>query len=196
VRLRGRSGRVVVGILLLIGVVYFVSGYRFSAIQAAAAHSAVTAPSTMVEQADTGWGRLYVFLTPQGYRTVSCSRSILLWRCPAAVTVSHAAADAVRTIGWTSWTDAPGQQVTFIAVESRDPNVAYIEAGPPESRTRKPITVGTHVVFQWPKAMFLHEIAPIALSAEGKTLYEYRTPNKAHISMPDDLKWYPAPSGT
>jgi hypothetical protein len=107
----------------------------------------------MVEQADTGWGRLYVFLTPQGYRTVSCSRSILLWRCPAAVTA-------------------------------------------PESRTRKPITVGTHVVFQWPKAMFLHEIAPIALSAEGKTLYEYRTPNNAHISMPDDLKWYPAPPGT
>ncbi|MHB1125732.1 MAG: hypothetical protein ACYC2T_02065 [Bacillota bacterium] len=84
-----------------------------------------------------------------------------------------------------------GQAMVF-AVESSDPNVVYVEIGPPGARVRKEIKINTPVIFSWKKVIQFNDLKPVALSKEGTPLYEYKYPeNKNTIFAPEDLKWYP-----
>ena len=84
---------------------------------------------------DFGWSHIYVFNTDNGPRTVISIKSLFLWRAPAAVHF-QSSTDEIKTVGWMSYFDKKGQATVF-AVETSNPTIAFIEAGPPNERIRK-----------------------------------------------------------
>ena len=127
---------------------------------------------------DFGWGKVFVFDTANGPRTVISIKSWFLWRAPAAVHFEKST-DAIRAIGWMSYFDKRGQATVF-AVETSDPEISFIEAGPEDDRVRKEIKTGSPTVFSWNRALRSNdELNAIAYSIDDKALYEYRYP-KSH----------------
>lgn len=180
---------------LLVLVFLFLSGYRFSGLEAAKAHFAVGKDAEPFGEVDMGWGKVYLLDTSDGPRTVGCYRTGILWRCPVGVEFYNDSTDAVQNVGWMSWTNKGEEQITVLAVRTTDPRVAYIEAGEPSERIRKNISIDIAVIFNWSKAMFGWALEPVALDSEGHILYEYRLPkNATHeiIGYGYNRRWYPA----
>ncbi|MHB1127082.1 MAG: hypothetical protein ACYC2T_09015 [Bacillota bacterium] len=191
-------GLVVVIILSFSGYMvfsYLSSGYSLTPIAAAKSNSAVGKDAVPFGEIDFVWCKVILFNTANGSRTVEVDRYGLLWHAPGVTEINNST-DIIRTVGWMSLAGKQGQVMVF-AVESSDPNVAYIEVGPSNERIRKEIKMVTPVIFSWKKVIQFNDLKPVALSKEGNPLYEYKYPeNKNPINAPDDLKWYPIRAST
>lgn len=137
-----------------------------------------------------GWGEVYLFNTPKGPRSVLAIKSGFLWRAPTAVHFDQTLSDKINTVGWMSYGDSK-HQATVFAVETSDPNVAFVEVGPSGEQLKKEVKVGTPVIFSWNKLIQSGELKPIAFLKDGTPLYEYRYPKNTNVISSDDLKWYP-----
>lgn len=180
-------------VFVIIVVISFLSSdYRLTPLAAAKVHSDVGKNQVLLGDVDLGWGKVYIFDTDIGLRTVTSTKTSFLWRAPVAVRIEESE-DAIKTVGWMSYTNEKGQQVTVLVVEVNDPQVAYIEAGPEDNRVRKEITKGGPTIFSWNKSIQANNgLNAIALSADGSTLYEYRYPKNTNVFRTEDFKWYPA----
>lgn len=176
-------------IFIVLGFWYFAGNYRFTPLAAAKAHFDVGKDAVSLGDVDFGWGKVYVFDTANGPRTVISIKSWFLWRAPAAVHFEPST-DVIRTVGWMSYFDKKGQATVF-AVESTDPQIAFVEIGPPTDRVRKGIKTGSPTIFSWNKAIQFNELGPVAFSIDNKPLFEYRYPKNTSIFRSEDLKWYP-----
>lgn len=179
---------IVIFIVLIFG--FFAGNYRFTPLAAAKAHFDVGRNAVSLGDADFGWSKVYIFDTNNGPRTVISIKSLFLWRAPAAVHFQPSI-DEIKTIGWMSYIDRRGQATVF-AAETSDPEIAFIEAGPPNERIRKEIEVDSPIIFSWNTRVQSNDLKPIALSKDGTPLYEYRYPKNTNVFRSEDLKWYSA----
>lgn len=171
-------------------------GARFSAIQAARAHFEVKDKNPQLfANVDFPWGGVFLFHTNDGNRTVLAYKekpSSWFYYSRWATTFNQFQdQDKIRTVGWLNVnTTTPGVQACVFAVDTTDPNIDSIEIGVGADRIIKKIIVGQPLIISWPKAFIGANLNPVALSREGKVLYEYR--NKvANVTNSDDLRWYP-----
>ena len=178
-------------LILLITAFLYISGYRLSGYQAAKAHFGVGKDAELFGEVAFDWGKVFLFYTDKGPRTVLAKRNNgLLWRAPAAIRY-YDHDDLIKTVGGISYFDGHETQVTVLAVKSFDPNVAYIEAGPLPHRTKKDVQVGTPLIFHWSGLahISINKLNAVALSNEGAPLYEYRY-LEGNVFRDEDLRWY------
>lgn len=179
-------------ILLVICSVLYLSGYRFTSLDAARAHLDVGKNSVPFEDVDFGWGKIYLFKTPKGPQTTIAIKNKFLWKASTSVYDDQSSQDMINTVGWMSYHDKRGQ-ATIFAVETLDPNIAYVEVGPSNERFKKEITVNIPIIYSWNKAFQLTELRPLAFSKDGTLLYEYRYPENIRG---EGLKWYSVSGNT
>ena len=189
-RERKQAIALIIFFVVILSSLFLFSDYRFTPLAAAKAHSDVGKNQTLLGDVDLGWGKGYIFDTDIGLRTVTSTKSSFLWRAPVSVRIEKSE-DVIKTVGWMSYTTKEGKQVTVLAVEANDPQVAYIEAGPADNRVRKEITKDGPTIFSWNKAIQANNgLNALALSADGSTLYEYRYPKNTNIFRAEDFRWY------
>lgn len=184
----------VVLVILLGFLSLYIDGYRLTPLAAAKSHPFVRKDLTPVQEIKFDWGTAFIFRDGNYGRTVLAEKAGVVWRRSSAAVGNDNILDqddGVKTLGWGSYSSKNGK-VTLIAVESLDPKVAFIEAGPnrPETeRIRKKTAPGETVIFVWDKFLSLTEIAPLALSADGKPLYRFGFPEGPVINF-TELRWY------
>lgn len=185
-----RIALIAVVLLIAFGIWFtYSSGYRLSSSEAAMAHFDVGKSATEFGEVNLQWGKVYLFNTSKGPRTVLATKEGFLWQAPVTVYFSQSP-DNVKTVGWMSYNGKQGHAMVF-AVETSDPAVSYIQVGPATDRIKKEITVKEPVVFSWNKEIDINNLNPLALSKDGKVLYEYRYPKDTTTITSEDLKWYP-----
>lgn len=172
-------------------------GARISAIQAARVHFAVKGKNPQLfEKVDYPWGGVFLFHTDDGNRTVMSYKEkpgSWFYYARLATTFNRAQdQEKIETVGWMNVnTNIPGVQACVFAVETSDPNIDSIEIGVGTDRINKKIIIGQPLVFSWSKAFIGADLNPLALSKDGRVLYEYR--NKlSNVTNSDDLRWYPS----
>ena len=175
---------VIVGIL----VIAYASGYRLSPLNAAKSHFDVGRSAKLLGEVDYGWSIVYFMDTDEGTKTVIAVKSIGLWRAPVA-TYCLPTEGQINTIGSINYHDDNGQ-ITAFAVQVTEPDVAYIEIGPENHRIKKSVESDNLLIFSWEEAIRFNDLNPIALSADGQLLYEYRYATDTNVIKLEDLKWY------
>lgn len=191
VRLRYRA---IVIFLILAGVVagFLHNGqYKLDPLQAARSGAQIGNDASLLGQVEYAWGKIYLFRTTQGPKSVLVTNTAFLWQNQGIMSVKENA-DQVKTLCWQRIVSGYSHEATVLAVESSDNKVSFIEAGSGTKRVKKSIKPGTPAIFSWDKALELTEVNACALSSEGKVLYEYRYPRKKTAVTPDDLRWYSA----
>ena len=169
---------------------YFISGYRFTPMQAVKSSPFIKGDINVFGEINRDWVTVYLLDTQDGIKTAAVEKRLVMWRCPA-VTYFYddiIKNDKVRTVGWESLIGKNGQ-ITVFAVETSDPDVKFIEAGPDSERQRKVIGLNETIIFVWDKAV--SDLNAIAFSQDNKQLYKY-TYNPMHLNIIDqkDLRWY------
>lgn len=99
--------------------------------------------------------------------------------------------DAVKTVGLISLKDQNSKQITVFAVQTKDPNIRFIEAGSNSDRQRKPITLNETVVFSWDKTLLWNDINAIAFDKDNLQSYKYEFLQNVTTISTKDLRWYP-----
>jgi hypothetical protein len=191
----------ILGVVLLLVTVkayqlFVLDGARLSAFQAAHVHFSVKGKNPQLfAKVDYPWGGVFLFHTDDGNRTVMAYKekpSSWFYYARFATTFNQMQdQDKVITVGWMNGnTNIPGVQACVFAVEASDPNIDSIEVGVGTDRINKKIIIGQPLIFSWSKAFIGADLKPVALSKDGRVLYEYR--NKvANVTNSDDLRWYP-----
>ncbi|UUZ79005.1 hypothetical protein LJK88_27580 [Paenibacillus sp. P26] len=171
----------------------YIGGTRFTAISAAQAQPEVGKEAVVFDQLDLPWGKVFLVNTARGERTVVVRKKGPFWHSNGVITFEKSnAADPIRTIGWLNYEYTgvhPPESITLISIITTDPRVAAIEVGDGTDRVKKHIEPNKPLLVWWPKTFIGSLLNPVALSSDGKPLYEYRYtyPNITDSS----LKWYP-----
>ena len=188
--MRKAYAKIVLVIAIMIVAIWYcyLGGYRFTPLEAA--HFDIGENSVPFGNVDFGWGKVILFNTPNGPRTVLAIRSGFLWRAPDVCTLDKLSSDKINTVGWMSYNSSKNQ-ATVLAVQSSDPNVAFIEMGSASEQEKKAVKTGTPIIFSWNKLIQFYDLKPTALSKDGAPLYEYRYPKNTNVISSNDLKWYP-----
>lgn len=86
--------------------------------------------------------------------------------------------------------DEKDKQITVFAVQSKDPNVRFIEAGSNSDRQRKLIDLNKTVILTWERAI-RNDINAIAFNKDNIKLYKYGyNPKDVTVTRTEDLRWY------
>lgn len=179
----------IVVIIFIIVFSFHTNGYRTSPLGAAKAHIPERDNLVLLEEVDCSWSKVYVFDTENGSRTAISVKSGFLWNSPVVVRIDKSD-DPVKTVGWMSYYGKENE-VTVLAVETTDPQIAYIEAGPTENRIKKEVVKDKLTVLTWDKVIEANnELQAVALAKDGSPLYEYRFPKNTTVFKNEDLKWY------
>ncbi len=172
----------------------FIGGTRFTAIAAVKANSFVGKDAIVFDQLDLSWGEIFLVDTPNGERTAVVRKKGPLWFSNAVTTFDNANdSDPVRTIGWFNYQNTgvnPPESIALIAIITNDPQVAQIEVGEGSDRVKRQIDQNKPLLVWWSRAFIGSLLKPIALSSEGKPLYEYRFA-EGNVTDSRTLKWYP-----
>ncbi|MZQ81073.1 hypothetical protein GQF01_02850 [Paenibacillus sp. 5J-6] len=187
----------IVTIVCIIGgysYISFIGGTRFTPISAMKAQISVGSDITVFDQVDLPWGKVYLVDTPSGERTAVVRKKGPFWFCNSVTTFDNTNdSDPLRTIGWLNYQYSgvtPSESAALIAVISNDSQVAYIEAGVGVDRVKKKIEPNEPLLIWWPKTFPGSTLKPVALSSEGKVLYEYRFAQE-NVTDTKTLRWYP-----
>ncbi|QYR22321.1 hypothetical protein KZ483_04835 [Paenibacillus sp. sptzw28] len=172
----------------------FIGGNRFTPLAAAKAQESVGKDVTVFDQVDLSWGKVFLIDTPNGERTAVVRKKGPFWFCNFVTTFDDVSkSDPIRTVGWLNYQYTavnPPESVTLIAVISNDPQIAFIEVGDGSDRVKRKIETNKPLLVWWPKTFPGSNLKPLALSSEGKLLYEYRFAQE-NVTDTNTLKWYP-----
>lgn len=180
----------VISLLIVIAFIFYISGYRFTALSAAKSHSFLSKDAELVEQFDTGTSILFLFKSDDEklFRTVLSEKTSVFFRSSASTFIPYNS-DEIQTVGGMSFI-TNNDAATLLSVVSYDDEVAYIEAGVESNVERKEINKGESISFLFPFSKQLDFLYPIALNKDGETLYYYGYPKDTNISYSGVLKWY------
>lgn len=183
---------VLLGLILILLIFFYFSGYRFTPKQAADANAFLEDGAQIMSEVDIGWGHAYIYNTSESYLTVFALKSGFLWRSPVSTYVKHDQIqdDPVKTIGWMSFTNNKNKKATILVIENEDEKVALIEAGKEFEREKKSVKKGDIVTFVWDEALYLHNIKPVAFSITDEELYRYGYPLGTTCFRDEDVKWH------
>jgi hypothetical protein len=177
---------------LLIILFDLVGGCRFTPIQAIKSSSLIKGDIKIFGEVDRDWAKIYLLKAQNGVKTAVAEKRGLMWSCPS-VTYFYddiIKNDKVKTVGWASIADGNGRQIIVFAVQTNDPDVKFIEAGPNSDRQRKTIALNETVIFTWDKVLN-NDINAIAFDKDNLQIYKYEY-NPKHLNFTDskELRWY------
>ncbi|RHW43317.1 hypothetical protein D1B31_01210 [Neobacillus notoginsengisoli] len=180
----------VIPMLIVIIMIYFISGYRFTALSAAKSNAFLSKDAELMEEYDTGSSAVFLFKNDEEkiYQTVLSERSGLFFRSSASTNTPYSS-DKIQTIGGISFTSEKDAG-TLLSVISYDEEVAYIEAGIEPNIERKEINKGERISFLFPFGEQIDFLYPTAFNKDGKKLYYLGYPNDTNILKNEDFKWH------
>ncbi len=178
-------------VLILFMTVLFFSKSRFTPIQAikASLDSSIT---KILGEVKRNWASIYLLDTTDGLKTAYVTKDLILWNCGGFTYFFDDVIenDAVKTVGWMSMTDKNNRQLTVFAIQSNDPNVRFIEAGPGTDRIRETIDLNKTAIFSWDMAIQWNDLVAVAFDKDSNPLYRYGYPENVNIIKGEDLRWY------
>lgn len=178
-------------ILIVYGILLFITGYRFSPLEAAKANGSLSESVTLLDETNRDWVDFYYFkdnnknqyltviVDPKGFLYVSRTSTWL-----------YNPTDEIKTMGSSSYMDKKGHQLTTLLVSSDSAEVAYIEAGPESNRTKLEIEKGETLLFEFDNLINHNDMNPIAYDQDGKALYYYGYPKNVSYMKTGDYKWH------
>jgi len=178
--------------LLLISFAFkFIWVYRFTPIQAVKSSSFIRGDIKVFGEVNRDWANVYLLETQDGIKTALTVKKGLLWDCPLIICFFDDIIknDEVKTVGWVGY-EENNKQINVFAVQTKDPNVKFIEVGTNSDRQRKTIGLNETVIFTWDKAIST-DVNPIAFDKNNLQLYKYEY-NPKHLNVTDtkELRWY------
>lgn len=185
------AGILIIATVLILNL--YVNGYRFTEMQAIKVSPMISDDIKAFGQVKRDWATVYLLDTAGGLKTALVVKRGLLWHCDSVTYFFDDVIknDKVKTVGWTSVSEKNNKQITVFAVQTTDPNVKFIEAGPKSGRERKPVKLNETTIFTWDKRSDLNDINPIALDKSNLQLHRYGFPENKNITNTKDLRWYP-----
>ena len=186
-----RKTSIILALILLSFVSFlFISGYRFTPMQAIKSNSFIKGDFNVFGEINRDWVTVYLLDTQEGIKTAAAEKNLLMWKCSAVIYFYDEIIknDKVKTVGWESFT-GKNEQITVFAVQTSDPDVKYIEAGSDSERQRKEIRLDETIIFVWDKAV--SDLNAIAFNQDNIQLYKY-TYNPMQLNHIDqkELRWY------
>lgn len=178
-----------IAILLLIIIITYMLGYRFTPEQAARANSWIHKDSILMGREDFGAAQVYLFENQDKYYTVIADYKFPFWRSGVNFWANKTE-DKIKLVGWCSYTTG-GKRITVVPVQCYDENVAYIEMGPEPERLRKDIPLKQTVIFSWEKSIPWNDLNGFAYSKDHKKLYRFGYEIKNNTINPSELRWFP-----
>ncbi|WP_252504015.1 hypothetical protein [Sporosarcina sp. Marseille-Q4943] len=185
-----KKRKFVIPVLIVITLIFFISGYRFTALSAAKSNSFLPKDAELVEQYDTGSSVIFLFNIDEEerYQTVLVEKSGVFYRSSVSTDIPYSS-DKIQTVGGMSVTTR-NDEATLLSVISYDEEVAYIEAGVEPNVERKEINKGQRITFLFPFSEQIDFLYPAAFNSDGKKLYYYGYPKDTHVLKSEDLKWH------
>jgi hypothetical protein len=182
--------RFVLPLLIIILLMYMVTGFKFTALSAAKSNPHITKDYEVVEKYDAGKSVIYLFKSndKKQYRTVLSEKSGFLYRSSSTTYIPYSK-DSLQTVGGMSYrTDE--NAFTLLSVISFDDDVAYIEAGSEQDLHREDIDKGELISFLFPFSKQIDLLNASAFNKNGKKLYYYGYPKGTNSFNSNDLKWH------
>ncbi|ENH96919.1 hypothetical protein J416_08412 [Gracilibacillus halophilus YIM-C55.5] len=177
--------------IIIIIVILFFSGYRFTAFSAAKSHDFLPVDADVVEQHDIGSSVIYLFKSDEEemYHTVLSEKKCFFYHSDVSTYTPFRSGD-IQTIGGIRYT-TKDEEATMMSVISNDKEVAYIEAGAEPYTKKKKIKIGEPITFLFSYSKPINQLNAVATNKEGEELYYYGYPeNATHININEDLRWY------
>lgn len=170
----------------------FIFVYRFTPIQAVKSSPFIKGDIKVFGEVNRDWANVYLLETQNGIKTAVTVKKGFLWSCPLVTYFFDDIIknDEVKTVGWESLAEENNKQITVFAIQTKDPNVKFIEAGTNSDRQRKTIGLNETVIFTWDKAIST-DINAIAFDKDNLQLYKYGcNPKNSNVINLKELRWY------
>lgn len=180
----------IVPILFVIVLFFFISGYRFTALNAAKSNPLLSKDAKLMEKHNIGSSDIFLFKSDkkQLYQTVLSEKSKVFFRSSALTYIPYSS-DPLQTVGGMSVTNK-SNAFTFVSIKSNDGKVAYLEAGKGPNLVRKEIRKGERVSFIFQFSKQIDNLNLTAFDQDGNKLYYYGYPKDTNIFKTEDLKWH------
>ncbi|MFS1519540.1 hypothetical protein V1503_24235 [Bacillus sp. SCS-151] len=180
----------VITMLVVIMLIFFISGHRFTALSAAKSNSSLSKDAELLGEYEIGSSVIFLFKSDkeQLYRTVLTQKSGVLFRSNASTYFPYST-DKLQTVGGMSFT-SENTEFSFLSITSNDEDVAYIEAGVVPNVERKEINKDEQISFLFPFSMQIDFLHPTAYDKDGNKLYYYGYPKGSNVLKKEDFKWH------
>ncbi|MGM0844949.1 MAG: hypothetical protein ACQEUT_08225 [Bacillota bacterium] len=185
-----KKWRLVIPLLIVIVMIFFINGYRFTALSAAKSNSFLADDAELLEKYDSGSSVIFLFKSDEEeiYQTVHSEKSGLFFQSRISTYMPYSE-DEIQTVGGISVT-TERNAATLLSVISYDEEVAYIEAGVEPNVERKEISKGERISFLFPFSEQIDFLYPTAFNKDGKKLYYYGYPKGTNVFRTEDIKWH------
>ncbi|MGV2942004.1 hypothetical protein AB5I83_20550 [Mesobacillus sp. LC4] len=179
-----------ISLLIVIVLIFIISGYRFTALSSAKSNSFLSKDAELMEKYDTGTSVIFLFKSDKEemYQTVHSEKSDVFFRSSVSTNIPYIS-DEIQTVGAISVT-TENDAATLLSVISYDEEVAYIEAGVEPNVERKAISKGERISFLFPFSEQIDFLYPTAFNKDGKKLYYYGYPKDTNVFKSEDFKWH------
>ena len=181
----------IIPVLIVIMLIYFLGGYRFTALSAAKSNVYLPKDAQLMEQYDSDSSVIFLFKSDKEkmYRTVLAEKKAFFYQSRLSTYIPYNS-DEIQTVGGISYT-TKNNMASLLSVISYDEEVAYIEAGIEPYRESKEIKKGELTTFLFSTNNQIDQLHAVATNKEGEALYYYGYPKNAPtINLNKDLKWY------
>jgi hypothetical protein len=181
---------IVFPILLVIIFIFFISGFRFTAVSSAKNHSFLANDSELIDDYKVGSSVISLFKSDKEkiYHTVLTEKNRFFYRSSVSIFTPYSS-DKIQTIGSLSIT-TENTTATFISIVSNDEEVSYIEVGVEPNVERKEINKGERITFLYPFSEHINLLNPTAFNKDGEKLFYYGYPKDTNVFNTDDIKWH------
>ncbi|WOV88769.1 hypothetical protein QWT69_06585 [Sporosarcina oncorhynchi] len=188
--LKVRKWNLIIPLILVIIFIFFINGYRFTALSAAKSNSFLSKDASLVERNDANSSVIFLFKSDRDeiYQTVLSEKSGPFYNSSVSTDIPYSS-DAIQTVGGISVTTKKGA-ATLLSVISYDEEVAYIEAGVEPNVEKKEISKGERITFLFPFMKQIDFLYPTAFNKNGEKLYYYGYPKDTNVIKIEDLKWH------
>lgn len=185
-----RKWKLIFSLIIIIIFIFFISGYRFTALSAAKNNDFLSTDADLIEQYDAGSIVILLFKSDKDekYQTVLSEKLGFVYNSRVSTDIPYSS-DTIQTVGGISVTTKK-DAATLLSVASYDDEVAYIEAGVDSNIERKEISKGKRITFLFPFMEQIDHLNSFAFNKDGKKLYYYRYPEDTNTIIREDLKWY------
>ncbi len=177
-------------VLLVIVFIFFISGFRFTAVSSAKNHSFLANDSELIDEYKIGSSVISLFKSDKEkiYRTVLTEKNTFFYQSKVS-TYTPYSSDKIQTVGGISIA-TENTTATFISIVSNDEEVSYIQVGVEPNVERKEISKGERISFLFPFSEQIDFLYPTAFNKDGKMLYYFGYPKDTNVFKSEDFKWH------
>lgn len=182
-------------ILLVLIVFYFISGYRFTALNAAESNSSLMEGSKLIDRFEQDAFTLFIFENEENqiYQTVLAEKKGIFYDSQISSYYPYYN-DPIKLVGGMS-VGTENIEFSFISAVSRDEEIAYIEAGIEPDIERKEVSVDERVYFYLDEMVQITSLNPVAYNEQGEALYYFGYPEGENNLKIEDFRWHEVEEG-